>query len=190
MWSIIFFALVIINTWMLAARSAVAPWRHNSQQKNLSTAKTKKVTLHPLGGVSKVFLHPPTPNPELTLGAKKVVPGSSLPARIIPTCFPQTSWLLRAAVSGIFGLWFFGFGYFWFRTVTENPKIKPKPWGRGVRRVLLLKKFTAIAFSETSVTSLDPNEAYRSAPISVQTPSIPVSCAPWKVQCSEKENAL
>ena len=67
MWNIIFFALVIINTWMLAARSAVAPWRHNSQQKDfLSTAKTKKVTLHPLGGVSKVFLHPPTPNPELT----------------------------------------------------------------------------------------------------------------------------
>ena len=42
MWNIIFFALVIINTWMLAARSAVAPWRHNAQQKNLVDGKNKK----------------------------------------------------------------------------------------------------------------------------------------------------
>ena len=38
-----------------------------SAKKTWSTAKTKKVKLPPLGGgVSKVFLHPPTPNPELT----------------------------------------------------------------------------------------------------------------------------
>ena len=66
MWSIIFFALVIINTWMLAARSAVAPWRHNSQQKNFVDGRNKKINASPPpGGVSKVFLHPRTPNPEL-----------------------------------------------------------------------------------------------------------------------------
>lgn len=67
MWSIIFFALVIINTWMLAVRSAVAPWRHNSLSQKKKRRRNKKSNASPpLGGVSKVFLHPPTPNPELT----------------------------------------------------------------------------------------------------------------------------
>ena len=51
MWNIIFFALVIINTWMLAARSAVAPWRHNYQQKKFVDGRNKKSNAPPpLGG--------------------------------------------------------------------------------------------------------------------------------------------
>ena len=54
MWSIIFFALIIINTCMLAARSAVAPWRHNSQRKKKRRRNKKSNASPPLGGVSKV----------------------------------------------------------------------------------------------------------------------------------------
>ena len=50
MWSIIFFALVIINTWMLAVRSAVAPFAAQLSNKTKKDGETKKVTLHPLWG--------------------------------------------------------------------------------------------------------------------------------------------
>ena len=79
MWNIIFFALVIINTWMLAARSAVAPWRHNSQQKKICRRqKQKKVTLHPLGGGVESFFTPPNPQ-------SRVDSLMAIPAR--PACF-------------------------------------------------------------------------------------------------------
>ena len=61
MWNIIFFALVIINTWMLAVRSAAAPWRHNSQRKKKKDGETKKVTLNPLWGGVESFFTPPHP---------------------------------------------------------------------------------------------------------------------------------
>ena len=82
MWSIIFFALVIINTWMLAVRSAAAPWRHNSQRKK-KDGETKKVTLHPLWRGCRKFFYTPAPQPRV--GSMTANPLALKPSSFRPT---------------------------------------------------------------------------------------------------------